>query len=63
MTQEELLAGYDAVFSMTMIYTEAQQQALANAAVQQAEAKAEQPLSEEEKDRLWNLIKAAVEGS
>lgn len=53
--------------SATMIYTEGQQQALANQAVAGAEAKAvekgEAPPTQDEKDRLWDLIKGSVEGT
>jgi hypothetical protein len=53
--------------SATMIYTGMQQKALATQAVEKAVDLAAQegkePPTEDEKDRLWNLIKAAVEGS
>jgi hypothetical protein len=50
----------------TMVYTASQQQALAGAAVQKAimaaEEKGEAPPTQDEKDRLWDLIKSSVEG-
>lgn len=45
--------------SMTMIYTQVQAEALAAKAVAEAEVAAQQvyqELSEEEKERIWNLV-------
>jgi hypothetical protein len=52
--------------SPTMIYTKQQQKALADAAVQtvlEAAAKEDKPPpAQDEKDRLWDLVKSSVEG-
>ncbi len=51
--------------SQTMIYTELQKKQLADEAVAKAEIAAKienKPLDEAEKERLWNLVKGAVEG-
>ena len=50
---------------MTMIYTEDQKKYLADKAVADAAKEAateNKVLDEAEKERLWNLVKAAVEG-
>lgn len=46
----------------TMIYTQPQIKLLADKAQEEEEKKTGKELSEEEKERLWNLIKSAVEG-
>lgn len=54
---------YDYI-SETMIYTDFEGKSLASRAVEKAEDKAietGQPLSEEEKERLWKLIRMAAE--
>ncbi len=51
--------------SQTMIYTELQKKQLADQAIEKAANEAKSKgfvLDEAEKERLWNLVKAAVEG-
>lgn len=48
--------------AMTMIYTAQQTQQLADEMVEREEKATKKELSEEEKERLWNLIKSSVEG-
>lgn len=65
-SQEELLrAAYDGL-CQTMIYTQPEAEGLADQAVEKAEetAKVEErePLSEEEKDRLWKAILESCSG-
>lgn len=50
------------LISQTMIYTTQQTQQLADEMVEREEKETGKELSEEEKERLWNLVKSSVEG-